>query len=396
MVDWRLRFRAVLSKRFQVVLGVLVVLALAGGWMTYTAYAAPDTQTDQQEAASWETTSAFDHSATVVRDSSVFSQGTTLTDRPVYFSRLSPELDGTFQTAYDASGGSRLDQTVSLSLVMREVDDRDQGDEAAVHWETSEELNSTTVDAVEPGEPVSVSFSRNMSAVDAETSRIQDELGGTVGETEVFVRATVRSTGTVDGAAVNETSQYTLPVTVDENTYRIADDGPIVDQHGPAQPATVDETAGSIGTVSGPLLLVVSIGLLIGLVTVGKPDTLSKRERAALAYERDRESFDEWISTIKLPSDAFELPRAEAASLGELVDLAIDTDNRVIEDPDSDVYYVRHDGYLYSYRPTVDEFSSADIAEATTESPETDGPGPEGSRKTEAEDGSSSETTTDQ
>lgn len=375
MVDWRLRLRAVLTTQFTVVLAVLLSVALAGGWMTYSAYATPEITTDQETTASWETTGSFDHGATVVRDSSVFSEGTTLTDRPVYFTQLSPELNGTFETSYDGSGGSQLDQTVSLSLVIREVDERGQGEAATVHWETSEELASETVDSVAPGESVTVPFSRNMSAVETEQERIQEELGGTAGETEVFVHATVRSAGTVNGETVDETSQYRLPVTFEESTYSVSNDEPTVDQHGSSQSETVDETGGSVGSVGGPLLLVVSLGLLIGLVTIGKPEPLTAQERAELEYERDRETFDEWISTIKLPPDAFELPQAEAASLGELVDLAIDTDTRVIEDPDERVYYVHHDGYLYRYRPTFGEFAASERSatdHTVTETPETD------------------------
>jgi len=368
MTDWRLRLRVVFSEQFTVVVVVLLVTAAAGGWMTYTAYAAPDTTAGQQESASWEMTGSFDHGATVVRDSTVFSAGTTLTDRPVYFTQLSPELNGTFTTGYDASNRGHLNQTVSLSLVMREVDERGQGEEATVHWETSEQLNTATVDSVRPGESVTVPFVRNMSAVEADRNRIQNELGGSAGETEVFIRAVVDSSGTVDGNAVDETTRYTLPVTFGDSTYSVGEAEPTVEQYGPAQPATVDETSGSMGSVGGPLLLVVSLGLLIGFVAIGRPERLSERERARLSDERDRETFDEWISTIKLPADAFELPRAEAASLGELVDLAIDTDNRVIEDPDDGRYYVRHDGYLYHYRPDSETTASDETTGEHTES----------------------------
>ncbi len=95
--------------------------------------------------------------------------------------------------------------------------------------------------------------------------------------------------------------------------------------------------------------------VLGGLVAVRSRGrlALSSTEQELLAYEDEREDFDEWISTIKLPDEAFDLPRAEAASLGALVDFAIDTDNSVIEDPDDGAYYVVHDGYLYTYQPSV-------------------------------------------
>lgn len=361
MADQRLRIRGLLSKQFTVVVVVLVVLVLMGGWLTYSAHKPVETTTDQPASSSWEQTTSFDHQATVVEETSVFQEGTTLTNQPLYFTQIAPELNGAVQTSYDANEDSQLAQTVSLSLVVREVEQRDQGSDATVYWETTEQLTTETVESVSPGEEVTVPFSQNMNAVETELDQVQDELGSSVGETEVLVRATVQSTGTVNGEAVNETTQYTLPIRVERNTYRVVDSGPITEQHGSTQPATIEESTdstASTGAVGGPLLLVLAAGLLVGLLTIGRPEPLSEAEQSALTYENDRETFDEWISTIKLPAAAFELPRAEAASLGELVEFAIDTDNSVIEDPDEEVYYVPHDGYLYYYRPSFDTSST--------------------------------------
>ena len=79
--------------------------------------------------------------------------------------------------------------------------------------------------------------------------------------------------------------------------------------------------------------------------------TITVRVRERLAYEDDRRDFDEWISPIRLPKAAVDRPRAEATTLGALMDFAIDTDNSVVDDPDDSAYYVGHDGYLYTYHP---------------------------------------------
>ena len=96
-----------------------------------------------------------------------------------------------------------------------------------------------------------------------------------------------------------------------------------------------------------------SFAALAGLVFVHSQGRLglSQTERERLTHEDDRADFDEWITTIRLPDEAFDLPRAEASSLGDLVNFAIDTDNSVAEDPTEDAYYVVHDGYLYAYYP---------------------------------------------
>ncbi|WP_224449877.1 DUF5305 family protein [Haloprofundus salilacus] len=75
---------------------------------------------------------------------------------------------------------------------------------------------------------------------------------------------------------------------------------------------------------------------------------ITAAERRRLAYLDERLEFEEWISTVRLPSSAREKPRAEASSLGDLVDIAIDTQNAVLADPDEEAYYVVGDEYLYA------------------------------------------------
>lgn len=367
MADWRHRARIVLDNQFLVVLAVLLGCVLLGGWLTYTAHAAPAT-TEQQSTIAWEQTGAFDHEATVQEENSLFPVGTRLEDRSVYYTRLSPALDGTFRTTYDARESGELDQQVSLSLVLREVDPDSEADDPTVYWQTSRPLNDVTVESVPPGESVRVSFEQDMSAVGERLAGIREELGGSTGEIEVFVRATVAAQGTVNGEPVDETTTYRMPMTVGETTYSARDAEPTVESYETTRTVTVDRGSGPLWSVVGPLLVVVALGLLGGVVRADRV-ALSETERARLAYEADRETFDEWISTIELPPEAFELPQAQADSLAALVDVAIDTDNPVIEDPDKSVYYVRHDGYLYSYRPAVvDVDDSTDGACENTDS----------------------------
>jgi hypothetical protein len=52
MPDWLLRLRALLNKQFTVVVAALIVLALIGGWMTYTVHATHNTTTEEHSVSS--------------------------------------------------------------------------------------------------------------------------------------------------------------------------------------------------------------------------------------------------------------------------------------------------------------------------------------------------------
>lgn len=87
--------------------------------------------------------------------------------------------------------------------------------------------------------------------------------------------------------------------------------------------------------------------------------------------------------TILLPDEAHELPQAEAETLADLVDFAIDTDNAVVERPDAEEFSVVHDGYRYVYRPpslptsepeAVERADDRDDGEETGEDGQSDEP----------------------
>ncbi|MBX0297242.1 DUF5305 domain-containing protein [Haloarcula nitratireducens] len=360
MSDRLLRMRAVLDKQFIVAVIVLALLVSLGGWVTYTTHVDPGTTTEERPVSSWQTNGWFNHSATVTETNSVYPVGTTLTNRSVYFTQLSPGLNGTYTFTYGASNSGELNGTVSLQLVFQGVEEN--GGETTVIWQTTRQLQTVSRDSLEPGETVQVPFSVNMTETSNRTAIIDEQLGNPPGQSEVVLKASVDMQGTVNGQSVTQVKEHTLPVTVAGGTYRVAQPSQMTDRREATQTVTVDNTYGPLRTLGAPVLLLVALCAFGGLVTARFQEriALSTRERERLTYADDRDDFEEWISTIKLPDEAFDLPEAEATSLSALVDFAIDTDNSVIEDPDDDAYYVIHDSYRYTYRPPTGGNSALD------------------------------------
>jgi hypothetical protein len=350
---WDLRLRALLDRQFATVTAVLVVCALVGGFATYTAHVDPGTTTEERVVATWESSGTFDHAATVTRENPLFAVGRTLEDRQVYFSSITPTLNGSYAFGYRASDGGTVETSVDVVLITRSVGEQtgDQSGEGAVLWERSRTLHQTGATTLAPGDDVRAPFSLNASAVETERQGIEDRLGGGVGTVETFVRATVDIEGTVNGKRVDTQEVHTLPVTIEGNTYRVGPAETSGQQFETTQTVTVPRTYGPLRSVGGPALLVLSLAGLVGLA-VGRSRyrlELTDAEREWLAYREDRSEFDEWITTFRLPFEAFDRPEAEAASLADLVDFAIDTDSGVIEAPDETEYYVVYDDVLYTY-----------------------------------------------
>ncbi|WP_137284862.1 DUF5305 domain-containing protein [Halorussus salinisoli] len=372
MPRWPLRLRALLDGNYAVVVGALVVLALLGGWLTYGAYVSPGTHAEERPVSSWRTTGQFDHGATVTEENSVFSVGARLSNRTTYFRSVAPVLDGTFRSRYDGAARGNLSARVTVTLVLRSVGDGESGEPRTEYWRDERELASERVESVSPRESVSVPFEVDVNELQNRTSRIRTELGSGPGEVEATVRANVRYTGMVEGRQVNRTVEHAMALGVDGGVYRVDDPGPMDQRHEETRTVTVRDDPGAFAGVGGPLLFVVATGATAAVVVARRRDRLglAADERAWLDFRADRSDFEEWIVTVRLPEQARDLPRAEAETLADLVDFAIDTDNAVVEHPDTGEFAVVHGVYRYVYdppaRPTRDEDAGDETGDGGT------------------------------
>jgi hypothetical protein len=346
-----LRVRALLDRQFEVVVLALVVLAGVGGFLAYDAYAQPNTSVQTNEVTVWAADGSFTHGATVTENESrlagVFEPGQRVANRSVYYTSLMPELSGEFGFQYAAESGE-VDATIRQTLVIRSVGQTRDGEQVE-YWRQTESLGSENA-TLGPGERIGVPYTVSVSTVQGRADRISDQLDDP-GQTQVSVNVTVALTGTAGGEAVDRTVQYALPLSTEGRTYRVDA------MTGGASPATRTERTtvvadpGALSAYGGPVLLLLSLAGLAGLVYVRSTGrlVLTDAERAWLAYRDDRSDFDDWISTVRLPNEARDLPVAEAATLADLVDFAIDTDEAVLAAPDDRQYHVVHDGYRYTF-----------------------------------------------
>lgn len=356
------RLRAVTDEWFVLVVAALLALTLFGGWMAYSAYAEePEAETDERTVEAWSSTNGFSHGAEVQRPNEVFEVGERLSNQPVYFTRVAPELEGEFTHSYSADSGN---VTVDLSLERRTraVDD-DDGE----YWSTTEPLNATTEDGVEPGERVNSPFAVDVPAMVNETERIEASLGSSPGDVETVVVAHANVQGTIDGEDVRRTDSYELLIEPDGDTYRV--EGPVAERQTAERTEEVDAAGapGTSGVLPGTVLMVIPLTAL-GALAIGKSnDTLAPEEAdlERLRLENERTEFDDWISTGSIPEDVSERTRLEVDTLEDLVDVAVDHDRRVIEDRETEgVYYVLEDELLYVYE-------QAEVSDAESEALET-------------------------
>jgi hypothetical protein len=345
------RLRVVLEDQFVAVVVALLVLAALGGWITYGTYVDPGTSIEEEPGASVRETAAFNHSATVVEENPLFRVGRTLSERSLYYTSLSPVLNGSFTYAYTASDDGSIETAVDLDVVIRSVDEREARRGPVEYWRVTENVSEATR-TLEPGQRVSLDFSRNVSALNERASRLAENFSG-AGTVGTALVAEVRTQGTVNGEPVDRTRTYRLPVQVEENTYRVEDPGTVTNSSTETREVVVQNSYGPLRNFGAPILFALSFGFAIGLAIARQQgaEFISEAERARLAYESERNEFDDWVTAAAVPDAEFEGSRIEVDSLEGLVDVAIDTNERVMEDRERDLFVVLDDGRHYVYEP---------------------------------------------
>jgi hypothetical protein len=157
-----------------------------------------------------------------------------------------------------------------------------------------------------------------------------------------------------------------MPLSIESNTYSVNASDPVTagDRRTERRSETVVVPPGPLERFGGPVALLVG---LVGLAGFGmgryrEAFEVSDREREYLSYRSDRSEFDEWITEVRPPTDRIDdaTVHVETTSLAGLVDLAIDTDRRVLETEDGGRYLVLDDDVVYSYRPPSPDFGESD------------------------------------
>ncbi|WP_256391316.1 DUF5305 domain-containing protein [Natronoarchaeum rubrum] len=355
------RAREFAATQLPLVVAGLLLLAALGAGVTYAPHVSPGEQTESEVVGTWSDAGRFDHAATVQRDTEVFANGTELDDRSTYFTRASPELNVEYAYRHRATKPAAV--RTNLSLVVRSTD----GDD--VLWETTERLDRTSSGALAPGERQNVTATVNVSRVRDRIRRIETDLGAAAGEPSIRVVAVTDATVTVADETVDRNREDVLTITTDGGTYDVTSEGGSWSDDVTHQ-RTVPAEYGPLRSLGGPAL---ALGAIAGLVGLGWAHHTGRlgidpQRRRRRAVRREREEFDDWITVGRLPDDLGGRTTVETESLEGLVDVAIDSDRRVVEDPSTGLFAVLDGDVAYTFDPPGTDLVPVEDSEHVSES----------------------------
>jgi hypothetical protein len=324
-------------------LGVVVVLFafLCFGGAGYVYLNPPVQEIPPEEIDVQNFEVAVDHHAVVTNQTPLYTENTTLRNQPVYFANATPEL--TFSTRADVP--SNREVNISYRLVLRHYAQfNDQ-----VFWEQREVLDAGER-TVTNGNFIS-NTSLRIPAVRADRSTYQNALG-TTGSlfTELQVQLSYESPAPND-------ETYSGTVTA-SSPFRVTGNAFWLEQALSGDATKRQMSQAQVRQQPPNLQLVGILGAVGALLLLGGAWVTWWSSREVEIYELElevvKEKYDEWISEGEFPTDSAN-QHVFINSLEDLVDVAIDTNKRVIHDPDLETYSVV-DGevvYYHASEPTM-------------------------------------------
>ena len=325
----RNRFRRTLASQGRLIAVVLALVALGAFVGAGLTYANPPTDTVTEQRNSKTVSTATNTSAVVTGETPLYDRGEQLANKPVYFLAASPNI--TISVATAVPEGEPVQVTQRLTLRMQ-ADLRGE-----TYWEETRLLAA--------GDR-SVSDGRATTSTTVNVSAIREEINekqAATGNVGVF-ESTLELVVSYEGEGYSGELTAEAPVVFSSGAFWL--DGGLSTSRTHSEQVTRQVTkARDMTTVGG--LAVVGLLALVGAVAVAsnRRDGLDVEElETAIVNER----YEEWISKGEFPTGT-EKKYVKIDSLEDLVDIAIDSNKRVVFDPEFAAYAVVDGDLIYYF-----------------------------------------------
>jgi hypothetical protein len=323
----RLRWVVAAYGRVLVVALVLVgALASFGAWSTY---ANPPTERVTEDADTQQVGASVQTSALVTGNTSLYERNSRLVDKPAYFLSATPHLTLTTRSAVPAGQAVETGHRLTLHLTAA------RGGQP--FWNSTRLLvaaNGTTRNGTFTSRAI-----LNVSNVSQVVGERRAEIGD-VGTLSVVLRLT----------ATYETDRYegsltaSAPLALSDGAYWLSGDLGASERRSRTVARQVRRPPDPVAYLG---LAAVALLSLLGAAAIGyvRAEDLDRRE---IETELAESRYDEWISGGEFPTNT-EKRYVRISSLEDLVDVAIDSNKRVLHDAEYDAYAVVDSDVVYYF-----------------------------------------------
>ncbi len=326
-----LRARLALARYGVIVAALLVIAGLvlfAGGWHIYSN---PPTERLTDRTNVQEVSTGIGTSAVVTGNTTLYEPNQRLVNQPVYLLGATPEVTFTLRSSVPSG------QSVSIGHRLRLIQSATLNNQP--FWESSRTL---VVDGATTQEgQLESSATVNMSRVASQLRNARQQIGDIGQFQSRFVLNLSYDTDLYSGSITQE-----APITVTERAFWIDGDLSTSRTHSQTDSRTVTRSP-NMSMVQG----LVGLGLLALISAIGVGyGSRKETDVEELEMQLSVAQFDEWITTGEMPTDP-DKKYISTTDIEGLVDIAIDSNKRVIRDTEHDIFTVVDGDIVYYYTP---------------------------------------------
>lgn len=342
MVPGIRKLRYLVATESELIIRVCIALTLLSVIGAGVTYANPPT-TDVTNVIDRQTAVTNVHTqATVEGESLLYERGETLSDMPVYSRSATPNVTVRAVTTVPSGEEVQITQKITLVYEARTADNE-------VFWRQTRPLE--TIDDVVTDGTVVNNASINIPAIDRRLSRLETEIGD-AGRVNVYLKVqTAYETARHDGTLEDRGT-----ILIREKSYEI-EEFSMKNEHGitETQKRPIPSKVVSVSLPLLPAIILPHTTIAFALLALGGLIALGVCVTAADQFNPEVERtelhkvrYADWISEGTLPAHLADRV-VLMDTLEGLVDIAIDTEKRVIYDSSEGYYAVMDDNTAYVY-----------------------------------------------
>lgn len=353
-LESKVRLKYTINSSFYIIISILIILSFLTGVWAYEINFNTVTVEEERVTDRWTEETEFKHSVISEKDTDPYKKGQKIENNAIYYQSISDTLNGKY--IYTHSGQeSEVSAESDLYLRIRGVDYNEDNEISDVYWEVSDKMASNS-GAIESGESQVTEFSINITELSDRIADIeQNQLESQVGFIDIRIIAETESQGDSDNMVIDSDYTSQMILTIDDSrnagTFSVVNTSTVDNVNENKNTVMVEKEPPVLKSIGSILLLVVCFGLLLIVIVLkyGGYINLTDEEMEMINIYRARQKHDKWITEGEFPSNQDYEKIIRVNDLEGLVDVAIDTNKRVIEDEQLEVSTVLDGDYVYMY-----------------------------------------------
>lgn len=360
-----LKLKNIIRNNWVILFAIFGLLFTFSSYQIYLKYTNPSFENKDIIVSSYTQYGNYSYSTMVSRQSPLYSEGTILDmNESAYYFAMSPVPDFSFVYKINASDSVNITATPKVSIMAMR---KNNFDDSKILWQREYpvtpigSMGPFTIKNKDGTDSFVYKFTFNPATIENSVENIQYKLDYSLTQRSSTYQASnmkyeiktfVDYKGIINGKRVENTTSFSLPMTITKSYYELSNDLSTNITNYNNETVSL-QSPFTVETVKYPLaFMLISIIAIIGIIYCRVTYNPNPVHMAKLEQEKMHSLFREFISEGKIPETRSSLMAIEIASLQELINAAVDMNERVIYDSSMNIHFAIHNGVLYYFTKT--------------------------------------------